>query len=69
MGETARGRWVNPQGAVYTAAVGLDCQMALVGSGWANYSLGCTRKRYSQNCGGIISGNKDGLGSELQLAS
>ena len=62
--------WVNPQGAVYMVAAGLKivCQMASVGSGWANYCLGCTRKHYSQNCGRFISGNKGGLGSEQQLA-
>ena len=62
------GRWANPQGAVYMAAAGLGCQTALVGSGWANYCFGCTRKSYSQNCGGFVSVNKGGLGSEQQLA-
>ena len=53
---------------MYMTAAGLGFQMALVGRGWTNYCFGCTRKRYSHNCGGFVSVNKGGLGSEKQLA-
>ena len=37
---------------MYMMAAGLGCQMALVGSGWANCCFGCTRKSYLRTVGG-----------------
>ena len=51
---TGGGGWVHSWGVVHMVAAGLGCRTALIGTGWANFCLGCTnglRKCYSDFVG------------------